>query len=151
MDLVFKLKPLIYNNRFVSYGQTIFYFKTLTDGLKWCGLLVDYCDVFISCLDTYSDGTHSLQTIHYWASDVTLHFSMSFSMKRLIYLLSEIFVIRKFYLEVNYSFKAIRQKKQCSNCIIVFAIFITDQDLYLYLFIIFCKPQILNHIIQFTP
>ncbi len=31
----------------------------LTDGLEWCGLLVDYCDVFISCLDSHSDGTHS--------------------------------------------------------------------------------------------
>ncbi len=25
---------------------------------------VDYCDVFIGCLDSYSDGTHSLQSIH---------------------------------------------------------------------------------------
>ncbi len=25
------------------------------------GLLVDYCDVFTSCLDSHSDGTHSLQ------------------------------------------------------------------------------------------
>ncbi len=32
----------------------------LTDGLDWCGLLVDYSDVFISCLDSHSDGTHSL-------------------------------------------------------------------------------------------
>ncbi len=32
-------------------------------GLKLCRLLVDYCDVFISCLDSYSDGTHSLQQI----------------------------------------------------------------------------------------
>ncbi len=23
--------------------------KTLNDGLEWCGLLVDYCDVFIRC------------------------------------------------------------------------------------------------------
>ncbi len=49
----------------------------LTDGLEWCGLLVDYCDVFISCLDSHSDGTHSLQRIHCWASDVMLHFSKS--------------------------------------------------------------------------
>ncbi len=27
-------------------------------------LLVYYCDVFISCLDSHSDGTHSLQRIH---------------------------------------------------------------------------------------
>ncbi len=31
---------------------------------EWCGLLVDYCDVFISFLDSHSDGTHSLQSIH---------------------------------------------------------------------------------------
>ncbi len=35
--------------------------------------VVDYCDVFISCLDSHSDGTHSLLRIHYWASDVMLH------------------------------------------------------------------------------
>ncbi len=29
-------------------------------GLYFCDLLVDYCDVFISCLDSHSDGTHSL-------------------------------------------------------------------------------------------
>ncbi len=51
--------------------------KILTDGLEWCGLLVDYCDVFISCLDSHSDGTHSLQRIHCWASDGMLHFSKS--------------------------------------------------------------------------
>ncbi len=44
-----------------------------------CGLLVDYCDVFISCLDSHSDGTHSLQRIHYLASDVMLHLSKSTS------------------------------------------------------------------------
>ncbi len=34
---------------------------------------VDYCDVFISCLGSHSDGTHSLQNIHWWAKgkDVT--------------------------------------------------------------------------------
>ncbi len=51
--------------------------KMLTDGLEWCALLVDYCDVFISCLDSHSDGTHSLQSIHCWASDAMLHFSKS--------------------------------------------------------------------------
>ncbi len=38
--------------------------KMFIDGLEWCGLLVVYCDVFISCLDSHSDGTHSLQRIH---------------------------------------------------------------------------------------
>ncbi len=32
------------------------------DVLEWCGLLVDYRDVYISCLDSHSDGTHSLQS-----------------------------------------------------------------------------------------
>ncbi len=35
------------------------------------------CDVFISCLDSHSDGTHSLQSIHCWESDGKLHFSKS--------------------------------------------------------------------------
>jgi len=35
------------------------------------------CDVFISCLDYHSDGTHSLQRIHCWASDVMLNLSKS--------------------------------------------------------------------------
>ncbi len=51
--------------------------QMLTDGLEWCGLLVDYCDVFISCLDSHSDGTHSLQSIHCWDSDAVTHFSKS--------------------------------------------------------------------------
>ncbi len=32
----------------------------------WSG--VDYCDVFIRCLDSHSDGTHSLQRIHWWCN-----------------------------------------------------------------------------------
>ncbi len=43
--------------------------------MDWSG--VDYCDVFISCLDSRSDGTHSLQRIHCWASESMLHFSKS--------------------------------------------------------------------------
>ncbi len=43
----------------------------LTEGL------VDYCDVLMSCLDSHSDGTHSLQSIHWWASDAILDFSKS--------------------------------------------------------------------------
>ncbi len=39
----------------------------ITCGLLWC----------ISCLDSHSDGTHSLQRIHWWACDVMLHFSKS--------------------------------------------------------------------------
>ncbi len=39
--------------------------KMLSDGLKSCGLLVDYYAVFISSLDSHSDGTHSLQRFHW--------------------------------------------------------------------------------------
>ncbi len=35
--------------------------------MDWSG--VDYCDVFISCLDSHSDGTHSLMSIHCWDTD----------------------------------------------------------------------------------
>ncbi len=54
----------------------------LIDGLELCGSLVDYWDVFISCLDSHFDGTHSLQWIHWWASDVMLNFSKSILMKK---------------------------------------------------------------------
>ncbi len=37
-------------------------FEGLIDGLKLYGSLVDYCDVFISCLDSYSDGWHPFTT-----------------------------------------------------------------------------------------
>ncbi len=50
--------------------------KMLTE--CWSG--VDYWDVFISCLDSHYDGTHSLQSIHWWTSDGMLHFSKSVPM-----------------------------------------------------------------------
>ncbi len=65
---------------FVHYKHAPFSLhKTFINGLELCGLLVDYCDVFISCLGSHSDGTHSLQRIHCWASDVMLHFFQIFS------------------------------------------------------------------------
>ncbi len=36
----------------------------IIDGLEFCQLLVDCCDVFISCVDSHSNGTHSLRRIH---------------------------------------------------------------------------------------
>ncbi len=44
----------------------------LIERLEWCGLLVDYWDVFISCF-----GLHSPQRIYWWASNAMLHFSKS--------------------------------------------------------------------------
>ncbi len=63
-------------------NMQIFTSQDIINGLEWCGLLVDYCDVFISCLDSHSDGTHSLQRIHCWAGDGMLHFSKSVLMKK---------------------------------------------------------------------
>ncbi len=48
----------------------------------WTGVVWITCDVTISCLDSHSDGTHSLQRIQCWASDVVLHFSKSAPMKK---------------------------------------------------------------------
>ncbi len=55
-----KLKLLI--GGFVSYEHVVFDF-TRHELMDWSG--VHYCDVFISCLDSNSDGTHSLQSIHW--------------------------------------------------------------------------------------
>ncbi len=74
----------------ICYLQTcsFSFHKTLINGLESCELFVDYCDVCISCLDYHSDGTHSLQRIHWWASDVMLNFSKSVLMKnKFIYIL----------------------------------------------------------------
>ncbi len=57
--------------------------KLLIDGLDSCGLLVDYCYVFISCFFySHSDGTHSLQRIHWWTNEAILSFSKSVLMKK---------------------------------------------------------------------
>ncbi len=76
-------------NKHVSefwFERTGCFFSTgrITDPqiLALCGLLVEYCDVFISWLDSHSDGTHSLQRIHWWAIDAMLNFSKSFLMKK---------------------------------------------------------------------
>ncbi len=91
---------------FLANKQLLLY-KMLTDGLKWCGLLVDYCYVFIRCLDSHSDGTHSQQRIHWWASDVMLNFS--FLMKKQIHVhfgwLKGEYIFSNFHFWVNYSFK----------------------------------------------
>ncbi len=52
--------------------------KMLIDGLECCGLLVDYCDVFISCLDSHSDGIYcrwfvAEQVIYYVISQLFLY------------------------------------------------------------------------------
>ncbi len=61
------------------YIHSFSYPKMLDDWLDWS---VDYCDVFISCLDSHSDGPHSLQRIHCWTSVEMLNFSKSVPMKK---------------------------------------------------------------------
>ncbi len=47
---------------------------------------VDYLWIFViffsSCLDSHSDGTHSLHRIHRWARDVIQHFSKNLFLRR---------------------------------------------------------------------
>ncbi len=37
-------------------------------------IALNYLWIIVSCLDSHSDGTHSLQRIHWWASDGMLNF-----------------------------------------------------------------------------
>ncbi len=79
-----KLQFKVKMSQLISFLQTCSFslHKTLIDGLEWCGLLVDYYNVIISRLDFHSDGTHSLQRIHWWASDLMLNFSKSVPMNK---------------------------------------------------------------------
>ncbi len=43
-------------DRWLIFKKKWFKFK-----MMWCWLFVDYCDIFFSCLNSHSDGTHSLQ------------------------------------------------------------------------------------------
>ncbi len=74
---------------------------------------------FISCLNSNSDGTHSLQRIHWWASYVMQNFSKSVLMNKEINLhlrwpegecIFSTFVIFIFW--ANYSFK-VRLRVRC--------------------------------------
>ncbi len=64
---ILELKRL--NNGCVSYKHAAFKFRR-HELMDWSRM--DYCNVFISCLDSNSDGTYSLQRIHWWVRDVTL-------------------------------------------------------------------------------
>ncbi len=57
--------------------------KTIINGLEWCGLIV----MFLSTVWAHSDGTHSLQRIHWWTSNVNVvsfcsNFWVKYSFKR---------------------------------------------------------------------
>ncbi len=52
-----KLKRL--NDELFLSNHQVFNSQVSIDGVG-CGLLVDYCDVLINCLDSHSEGTHSI-------------------------------------------------------------------------------------------
>ncbi len=62
---------------------------------------VDYCNVFISCLDSHSDGSHSLQMIHWRARDVMLNFSKSVRTKKQTHLKSSSWMAFNFAAYIN--------------------------------------------------
>ncbi len=57
----------------------------LQDVFWWTGVVWLLVDVFISYLDSHSDGTHSLQKIHWWATSSDAETNSS------IYILNNIF------------------------------------------------------------
>ncbi len=69
----------------------------ITSGLLWC---------FIICLDSHTDGTHSL---HWWTSDVMLNFSKIFQWRNKLFLILDGLRVStfsaNFHFGVNYSFK----------------------------------------------
>ncbi len=85
----------------------------LIDGLESCELLVDCCDFLIICLDSHSDGTHSLQRIHWWASDVMLNFSKSVSDEETNLRVSTF--SENFHFWVNYLFNTIHKASREGN------------------------------------
>ncbi len=52
---------------FLIQTSIVWIYIALINGLECCLLIdgLDFCDGFISCLDSHSDGTHSLQSIHW--------------------------------------------------------------------------------------
>ncbi len=80
----------LYGGLMYLENMQIFNLQYINWWLESCELLVDYSDVLISCLDSHSDGTHSLQRINWWASYVMLNFSKSVLMDtKLVYILDE--------------------------------------------------------------
>ncbi len=79
----------------------------LIDGLESCELLVDYCDVFISCLDSHTAPIHCSGPIV--NSDGMLHFFKSVPMKKQTHLYLHLSwgwvnFSANFHFWVNYSF-----------------------------------------------
>ncbi len=66
--------PVYKQNRQTNISLTLIW----DDNRRW----TNRKSIIISCLDSHSDGTHSLQSIKQQASDAMLHFSKSVHMKK---------------------------------------------------------------------
>ncbi len=71
-DKRFEVKNVLMMDLLLTYMQ-LFTSQDIICGLDSCGLHM------ISCSDSHSDGTHSLQRIHWWANDVMLNFRIRMS------------------------------------------------------------------------
>ncbi len=67
------LKVKCLNDGFISHKLIFLLHKTLINGPESWGLLVDYCDVFISSLNSHSDGTHSHNRINWLAFSISIY------------------------------------------------------------------------------
>ncbi len=86
MDLYFDQKrrfKVKMPSRWICCLQRHFTSLFTSQDINWW-TLVDYSWIIVMFLsaDAHSDGTHSLQRIHWWARDVMLHFSKSVLMKK---------------------------------------------------------------------
>ncbi len=81
--LIFWTEEMVLNlNVLMELFNTNMQLFTSLDVNWGTGVVWITCDVFISCLNTHSDGTHSLQKIHWWASDIMRSFSKSVLIKK---------------------------------------------------------------------
>ncbi len=83
-DGLFHWKSVIMDSNNSVITNWIIYFLQI-HSFSLDKMLIDgrvYLCCFISCLVSSSDGTHSLQRIHWWASDAMLNFSKSVLMKK---------------------------------------------------------------------
>ncbi len=89
-------------------AQMMDLFPTNIQLFESCRLVVDYCDVFISCLDSHSDGTHSLDPlVSKWCNNKLI----SENFNELITFLAV------FNIWVNYSFNCSLKAHQIKFCV----------------------------------
>ncbi len=102
-------------------------------------LLMDYCDVFISCLKLHSDGTNSLQMIHWWVIDVMLNFFQICSdeetkstswMARWVHFLLFFFIFESLLKILSKGIFNFQKKSSYQSCIYLIKMIVKQQYLY---------------------